>query len=172
MTFKVKIDLRGASSLVLFALVFSVSYAFVEYYVIRDTTFGYSPMLFSLIYPYHFAMVAVFGLAAFGLLWGHISMKSLIPSLIMVGAVFSSMLAVEDFTWFTLRAGAPMQGDINAGKLINSGEWTTQFMGSVDAYFTAIPNWYFLSIVLSAVALVTTRRRQLGSNRSHLAVTC
>jgi hypothetical protein len=155
--------LRGALRLVLSALGFSVVYAFVEYYGIRDTTFGYGPMLFSLIYPYHFAMAAVFGLAAFGLLCAHISMKSLIPSLIMVGAVFSSMLAVEDFTWFTLRARAPIHGDVNAGKLIISGEWTTQFMGSVDAYFTAIPNWYFFGIVFSAVALVTTRKHQLAA---------
>ena len=149
--------------LVLSALLFSISYALVEYYVIRDTTFGYSPMLFSLVYPYHFAMAAVFGLAAYGLLCGRVSIKSIIPSVIMVSALFSSMLAVEDFTWFTLRAVAPMHGDVNAGKLIMSGEWTTQFMGSVDAHFTAIPNWYFLSVVLSALVMMTTRRQQLAA---------
>jgi hypothetical protein len=78
----------------------------------------------------------------------------------MAGALFSSMLAVEDFTWFALRAAAPVHGDANAGSLIMPGEWTTQFMGSVDAYFTAIPNWYFLGASLSAAALVTARGRQ------------
>ena len=149
--------------LVLSALLFSISCALVEYYVIRDTTFGYSPTLFSLVYPYHFAMAAVFGLAAYGLLCGRVSIKSIIPSVIMVSALFSSMLAVEDFTWFTLRAVAPMHGDVNAGKLIMSGEWTTQFMGSVDAHFTAIPNWYFLSVVFSALVMMTTRRQQLAA---------
>jgi hypothetical protein len=146
--------------LVLFALAFSISYAFLEYYVIRDTTFGYNPVLFSLIYPYHFAMAAVFGLAAYGLLSAHVSRRGLVPSLILVGALFSSMLAVEDFTWFALRAAAPVHGDANAGRLVMSGEWTTQFMGSIDVHFTAIPNWYFLGVVFSAVALVTTRGRQ------------
>jgi hypothetical protein len=146
-------------TLVLSALAFSVSYASVEYYVIRDTTLGYSPILFSLVYPYHFAMALVFGLAAYGLLRAHTDIRGLVPSLIMTGALFSSMLAVEDFTWFALRAAAPVQGDANAGRLVMPGEWTTQFIGSVDAHFTAIPNWYFLSVVLSAVAMVATRRR-------------
>jgi hypothetical protein len=42
---------RGILDLALLALTFSVSYAFVEYYVIRDTTIGYDPLLFSLVYP-------------------------------------------------------------------------------------------------------------------------
>jgi hypothetical protein len=151
---------RGGWVLALSALAFSVSYAFVEYYVIRDTTLGYKPVLFSLVYPYHFAMASVFGLATYGLLRVHVSIKGLVPSLIIIGALFSSMLVTEDFTWFALRAAAPIQGDVNAGKLVMSGEWTTQFMGSVDAHFTAIPNWYFLSIVFSAIALATTRSRQ------------
>src|SRR5438093_10988843 len=101
--------------LVLSALLFSISYALVEYYVLRDTTFGYSAMLFSLVYPYHFAMAAEFGLAAYGLLCGRVSIKSIIPSVSRVSALFSSMLAVEDFTWFTLRAVAPIIDDVNAG---------------------------------------------------------
>jgi hypothetical protein len=146
--------------LALSALAFSISYAFVEYYVIRDTTFGYDPVLFSLVYPYHFAMALVFGLTGYGLLSTHVRMRGLAPSLILVGALFSSMLAVEDFTWFALRAAAPVHGDANAGRLVMPGEWTTQFMGSIDAHFTAIPNWYFLGVVFSAVALIMTRGRQ------------
>lgn len=146
--------------LVLSALAFSISYAFVEYYIIKDTTFGYKPLLFSLIYPYHFAMAAVFGLAAYFLLFAQGKMMGLIPSIIMVVALFSSMLAVEDFTWFALRATAPVHGDANAGRLVMPGEWTTQFMGSVDAYFTALPNWYFFGIAFSAAALVMTCGRQ------------
>src|SRR5687768_1423609 len=114
--------LRGIVGLVLSALTFSVSYAFVEYYVIRDTTFGYSPVLFSLVYPYHFAMAAAFGLAAYCLLSVHVGAKGRVSSLILVGALFSTMLAVEDFTWFALRAAAPVDGDANAGRLIVSGE--------------------------------------------------
>ncbi|AFU59255.1 MAG: hypothetical protein QXX64_06215 [Nitrososphaera sp.] len=151
---------RGVWGLILSALAFSVSYAFVEYYIIRDTTFGYNPVLFSLLYPYHFAMAAVFVIAAYGLLCAHVSVKGIVPSLVIAGALFSSMLAIEDFVWFVLRAAAPVHGDANAGKLVVAGEWTTQFMGSVDAHFTAIPNWYFLSIGFSAAALGTTRRRQ------------
>lgn len=150
---------RGILGLVLSALTFSVSYAFVEYYVIRDTTFGYNPVLFSLVYPYHFVMAAVFGLATYGLLSAHVGTKGRVTSLILVGALFSSMLAVEDFIWFTLRAAAPVDGDANAGKLVVPGEWTTRFMGSVDAHFTEIPNWYLLSVGFSAAALVTRRSR-------------
>jgi hypothetical protein len=103
--------------LALSALAFSISYAFVEYYVIRDTSFGYNPVLFSLIYPYHFAMFAVFGLAAYGLLSAHVGRSGILSSLILVGALISSMLAVEDFTWFALRAVAPISDDSNAGRI-------------------------------------------------------
>jgi hypothetical protein len=150
----------GVLGLTFSALAFSVSYAFVEYYLIRDTTFGYSPVLFSLIYPYHFAMAAVFGLATYGLLCWQASAKGLVPTLILASALFSSMLAVEDFTWFALRATAPVENDLNAGKLVLPGEWTTQFMGSVNAHFTAIPNWYFLSVGFLAAAYAVTRERQ------------
>lgn len=146
--------------LALSALTFSILYAFVEYYIIRDTTFGSSPVLFSLIYPYHFAMASVFGLATYGLLSTHVNVKDLVSTLIMVGAIFSSMLAVEDFTWFALRAAAPVHGDANAGRLVMPGEWTTQFMGSIDVHFTAIPNWYFFGLAFSAAALLTTSSRQ------------
>jgi hypothetical protein len=70
------------------------------------------------------------------------------------------MLAVEDFTWFALRAIAPVQGDANAGRLVMPGEWTTQFMGSINLHFTAIPNWYFLGVVLSAATMATARGMQ------------
>ncbi len=149
----------GFLGLVLSALAFSVSYGFLEYYIIRDTTFGHNPVLFSLLYPYHFAMALAFGVAAYGLLRTHMAVEDIIPSLVLTGAIFFSMLAVEDFTWFTLRAVAPVQGDMNAGRLVLPGEWTTQFMGSVDAYFTAIPNWYFLSVAFLA-AFVATREKQ------------
>jgi hypothetical protein len=73
-----------------------------------------------------------------------------------------SMLAAEDFTWFSLRALAPLDGDANGGKLIMHGEWTTQFMGSTDAYFMAVPNWYFLSLTSAAVVLVAHRRQPVA----------
>lgn len=162
--------------LVLSTCVFSISYAFIEYYLIRDTTFGYQPVLFSLLYPYHFAMAAVFGVAAYGLLLTHVSMKGLAPCIILVGAMFSSMLAVEDFMWFTLRAAAPVEGDANAGRLVMHGEWTTQFMGSTDAHFTAIPNWYFIgagfSVVATAVVVARNRQQmQLVKSGGHLVTT-
>jgi hypothetical protein len=152
--------LRGACVLALSAFAFSVSYAFVEYYVIRDTTLGYSPVMFSLVYPYHFVMASVFVLAAYGLLRVHGNMKGPATCLIVIGALFSSMLALEDFTWFALRAVAPVQGDANAGRLIMAGEWTTQFMGSVDAHFTAIPNWYFLTVAFWVLAPAALRGKE------------
>jgi hypothetical protein len=152
--------MRGILWLVAYAIAFSVLYGFVEYYVIQDTTFGYNPVLFSLLYPYHFAMAAVFGLTSYGLLSVHVGAKGLAASLVIASALFSSMLAVEDFTWFSLRAIAPLEGDTNAGRLVMQGEWTTRFMGSVDAHFTEIPNWYFMGGGLSAVALVLTRSEQ------------
>jgi hypothetical protein len=138
---------------------FSIAYAVIEYYVIRDASFGMNPVLFSLIYPYHFAMLAAFGIAAYGLLRAQIRMKGFLTSIVLIGALVSSMLVVEDFAWFALRAGAPVDGDANGGKLVIPGEWTTKFAGSTDAYFTAIPNWYFASLVFSAIALVIFRER-------------
>lgn len=151
----------GVLGLTLSALTFSISYAFAEYYVIRDTSFGYNPVLFSLIYPYHFAMAAVFGLVVWSMLRVQMVTNGLAPSLILASLLFSGMLAIEDFAWFTLRAAAPVQGDLNAGRLVLHGEWTTQFMGSVDAHFTAIPNWYFLSVGLLA-GLATSQGRRLA----------
>jgi hypothetical protein len=142
--------------LILSASIFSIIYAFVEYYVIRDTTFGYNPVAFSLVYPYHFVMAAVFGLAAYGLLAMH-GIKTTILSVILTGALFSSMLVIEDFTWFALRAVAPLHGDHNAGRFIMEGEWTTRFMGSTNVYFTALPNWYFASLAFSAISMMAAR---------------
>ena len=155
--------MRRILGLVLAALAFSISYAFVEYYLIRDTTFGYNPMLFSLLYPYHLGMAAAFGLASYGLLRSHNLLRGRVQSLILACALFSSMLAVEDFTWFALRASAPLEGDLNAGSLILPGEWTTQFIGSVDLYFTAIPNWYFLSVGFLAASAMTREKRRLAA---------
>lgn|SRR5581483_1191089 len=151
--------MRKVWALVLSASLFSIAYGFVEYYAIRDTTFGYNPVMFSLVYPYHFIMAAVFGLTAYALLTMH-GIKGAIPSLILTVALFSSMLVVEDFTWFALRAVAPVHGDSNAGKLISQGEWTTRFMGSTDAYFTAIPNWYFASIAFSIISVLAIKSRR------------
>jgi len=142
------------------ASLFSIAYGFVEYYAIRDTTFGYSPIMFSLIYPYHFVMAGVFGLTAYGLIMMH-SIRGAIPSFILTVALFSSMLVVEDFTWFALRAVAPVHGDSNAGKLMAQGEWTTRFMGSTDVYFTTIPNWYFASLAFSAISAIAIKSRRL-----------
>ena len=145
----------------LFALAFSVGYGFIEYYVIQDTTFGYNPVMFSLVYPYHFGMAAVFGMTAYGLLAAH-GVRRTMPILAFTGALTLSMLAAEDFTWFSLRALAPLDGDANGGKLIMHGEWTTQFMGSTDAYFMAVPNWYFLSLTSAAVVQVAHRRQPVA----------
>ena len=153
--------MSGVVRLALFALAFSVGYGFVEYYIIQDTTFGHNPVLFSLVYPYHFGMAAVFGITAYGLLAVH-GVRRTMPILALIGALTLSMLAVEDFTWFSLRALAPLDGDTNGGKLIMHGEWTTRFMGSTDAYFMAVPNWYFLSLASAAIVLITRRRHPVA----------
>ena len=155
--------------LISYALAFSVSYALFEYYFIRDPSFGHRTVI-SLIYPYHFAMGAAFGLVAYGVVRSLGKMKGIVPIFILICAVFSSMLAVEDFTWFALRASAPFDGDTNAGELIMAGEWTTQFMGSVDAHYTAIPNWYFLGPAFSVAALATTLVRT-QPRKDHLLTT-
>lgn len=141
------------------AALFSVGYAFVEYYVIRDTTFGLQPVLFSLIYPYHFLMAAIFGVAGYAFLHLQIGPQALLPGLVLTGAIFSSMLVVEDFMWFTLRASAPLEGDLNGGNLVMHGEWSTQFLGSIDAHLTAIPNWYFLNALFTFSVFLMTRTR-------------
>lgn len=141
------------------AVLFSVGYALIEYYVIIDTTFGLQPVLFSLIYPYHFLMALVFGLAGYLFLYAHLGTRALIPGIVLTGALFSSMLVIEDFAWFSLRAAAPLAGDLNAGKLVMEGEWSTQFLGSIDFHFTEVPNWYFLNIMFTVGVILATRSR-------------
>jgi hypothetical protein len=145
---------------ILFATLFSIGYALVEYYIIHDTTFGFQPVLFSLIYPYHFLMAIAFGLAGYLFLHLHLGPKGLVPGIILTGALFSSMLVIEDFTWFSLRALAPLEGDINGGKLVMEGEWSTQFLGSTNFHFTEIPNWYFMNVMFTSCILILTRSKQ------------
>jgi hypothetical protein len=146
---------------ILFAVLFSVGYALIEYYVIRDTTFGFQPVLFSLIYPYHFLMALAFGLAGYLFLHLHIGAKGLVSGIILTGALFSSMLVIEDFAWFSLRAVAPLQGDTNGGKLVMAGEWSTQFLGSTNVQLTEIPNWYFLNVFFTCSIIVATRSKEM-----------
>jgi hypothetical protein len=142
------------------AIAFSVAYAVVEYYWIRDPTFGLDPVLFTLLYPYHFIMALIFGLATYVILSADLRQKTIFSRLMLIGGLLSLMLVVEDFAWFTFRAIAPVNGDANGGRWILKGEWTTKFMGSTDAYFTAIPNWYFLSIAFCAASFKLIRGKQ------------
>jgi hypothetical protein len=142
---------------VIFTLLFAVGYAFIEYYLIRDTTFGFQPVLFSLIYPYHFLMAAIFGIAGYIILHFHLGPRSLVSAVILTGALFSTMLVIEDFMWFSLRAAMPIEGDLNAGKLVMQGEWSTQFLGSVGIQFTEIPNWYFMNGFFALAVFLATR---------------
>jgi hypothetical protein len=118
------------------------------------------PVLFSLLYPYHFLMAGVFGAAGYGLLHLHIGPKALLSGVVLTGALFSSMLVLEDFIWFSLRAAAPLAEDANGGKFVMPGEWSTQFLGSVDASFTEIPNWYFIGAFFTLGVFLTSRARQ------------
>ncbi|MGH9992174.1 MAG: hypothetical protein ACREBU_03270 [Nitrososphaera sp.] len=137
---------------------FSILYAAFEYYLITDPSYGIRPIMFSLIYPYHLVMAGVFGIAAYSvIILSYPVRKNGVLTLLMVGAIFSVMLVIEDFTWFTFRAVAPRDGDLNAGKLVVEGEWTTQFIGSTSFHFTAVPNWYFLSAFYAIIAVLTVR---------------
>ena len=137
---------------------FSILYAVFEYYLITDPSYGAAPVLSSLIYPYHFLMAGIFGIAAYSfVVFGFPIRKNRLLTLILVGAILAVMLVIEDFAWFTFRAIAPRSEDINAGKLVMDGEWTTQFMGSTGFYFTAIPNWYFLSTSYAAITALIVR---------------
>jgi len=143
---------------------FSILYAAIEYYLITDPSYGIRPLLFSLIYPYHLVMAGIFGIVAYSIVILNFPIrKNGVLTLVIVGALISVMLVIEDFAWFTLRAVAPRDGDINAGKLVTDGEWTTQFMGSTAFYFTAIPNWYFvstLSAIITSRTVVTHLKKQ------------
>lgn len=133
---------------------FSILYAAFEYYLVTDPSYGIRPVLFSLIYPYHLLMAGVFGIAAYSIVVRNFRIrKNGVLTLVLVGTMFSVMLVIEDFAWFTFRAVAPRDGDINAGKLVIEGEWTTQFMGSTSFYYTAVPNWYF---VCAFCAIITS----------------
>jgi hypothetical protein len=152
--------LHFSHSLAISCLLFAIVYAMFEYYVIRDSSFGMNPVLFSLVYPYHFVMLVAFSCAAYGLLSKWLHMKGVLAGILLIGCLVSSMLVVEDFAWFTLRALAPLDDDANAGRLITQGEWTTRFAGSTDFYFTHIPNWYFVCILYSAIAFVVVREKE------------
>ncbi len=132
-------------------VLFSILYAALEYYLITDPSYGIRPLLFSLIYPYHVLLAGVFGTAAYSIVRNFPIRKNGVLTLVLVGTIFSVMLVIEDFAWFVFRALAPRDGDINAGKLVIEGEWTTQFMGSTTFYFTAIPNWYFLCALCTII---------------------
>lgn len=134
-------------------------YAVVEYYWIKDPTFGYDPILFSLLYPYHFAMAVMFGSVAYSIYSINIHKKRSFESIFLTGSLFLLMLVVEDFAWFTFRAVAPA-GDANGGRWILKGEWTTRFMGSIDVSFSEIPNWYFVSIGLAIVSFTVIKGKQ------------
>ena len=144
---------EGRTRLVILLLGFSFAYALLEYYAIRDPSFGYDPILFSLIYPYHLLMATAIGIFSYWLLRfaGGVDRRVGPPAVVSATTMlFVLIITLEDFLWFVLRAVAPYQGDINAGRLIIPGEWTTQFLGSTDLYLTAIPNWYFVSVLLAA----------------------
>jgi hypothetical protein len=144
---------------VLFVVFFSIGYAIIEYYVIHDTTFGFQPVLFSLIYPYHFLMAVIFGLAGYFFLQLHSGPKGLVSGIILTGALFSTMLVIEDFAWFSFRALAPLQSDMNGGKLVMAGEWSTQFLGSTNLHFTEIPNWYFMNVLFTSSIIILKRSK-------------
>jgi len=155
-----QLQVRGLRGLVICAGLFSFAYAIVEYYIIQDTTFGLKPILFSLLYPYHLAMALVFGIAAYSFLTFHTGHRPLLSALILSGALFSSMLVAEDFMWFALRAAAPLDHDLNAGRLVTQGEWSTQFLGSVDVRLTAIPNWYFVNVAFTLTVFGIAKGRR------------
>ncbi len=139
-------------------VVFSILYAAFEYYLIIDPSYGVRPIIFSLLYPYHLVMAGIFAIAAYSVvILSYPIRKNWVLTLLMVGAIFSVMIVIEDFTWFTFRAVAPRDGDMNAGKLVLDGEWTTQFIGSTSIYYTVIPNWYFVSAFYATIALLTVR---------------
>lgn len=140
-------------------------YALLEYYAIRDPSFGYNPILFSLIYPYHVIMAIVIGSFCYWLLRAFPSAGTARLALLVLPAaiLFMTIITLEDFLWFVFRATAPYQGDVNGGKLIIPGEWTTQFLGSTGAYFMAIPNWYFISPLSIAAYFVIVRIQNKSS---------
>jgi hypothetical protein len=144
---------------------FSILYAAFEYYLITDPSYGIRPLLFSLIYPYHLLMAGLFGIAAYSIVVMNLPIrKHGLLTLVLVGTIFFVMLVIEDFAWFTLRAIAPRDGDINAGKLVIEGEWTTQFMGSTSFYFTVVPNWYFVCASCTIITFLTIRARTKKQN--------
>jgi len=147
--------LDSSRFLVFSALLFAFLYAVIEYYFIRDPSFGLRPVLFSLVYPYHIIMAGIFLITAY-LISSRKRRLSRLPKAILVIGLFSLMIVAEDFSWFLVRAIVPYDGAYS-GKLIMNGEWTTQFMGSTDAYFTAIPNWYFVCLLFAAAAITSLR---------------
>ena len=143
---------------------FSILYAACEYYLITEPSYGMRPLLFSLIYPYHLLMAGIFGIAAYSIAILNFPIRKYgVLTIVLVCTIFPVMLVIEDFAWFMLRAFAARDGDINAGKLVMEGEWTTQFMGSTSFYYTAVPNWYFVCAfcaIITSLAVGAHRKKQ------------
>jgi len=110
-------------------------------------------------------MAGVFGIAAYSIVVRNFPIpKNGLLTLGLVGTIFSVMLVIEDFAWFTFRAFAPRDGEINAGKLVIEGEWTTQFMGSTSFYYTVIPNWYFVCVFCAIITFLAVGVRSKKQN--------
>ena len=156
-------------------VIFAVSFAYLEYYYIKDPALQISngkvqygspasdqsretkPIIGNM-YQYHlFPMLFIFCLISFAAVWDDLTFRLLgkrrriKAAMVGVGNLIAAIV-VEDFAWFVDRAVLPLAGDPKAGKLMQYSDWTSIHIGAISLGSFVIPNWYLLAIALAALA--------------------
>lgn len=152
--------------------IFAASFAHLEYYYIKDPALQITdgrvevvdthgnrsrerePIIGNM-YQYHlFPMLFIFVLISFSALWDDMSFKLLgrhkrTKAFFMGAANLVAAILIEDFAWFVNRALVPLASDPKGGLLMQSSDWTSIHIGSIDLGIFVIPVWYIIAVALA-----------------------
>jgi hypothetical protein len=155
--------------------IFAISFAYLEYYYIKDPALQISngkmglsnpnfdrsretkPIIGNM-YQYHlFPMLFIFVLISFVSLWDDMAFKLFgrhkrIKALMLGFANLITAILIEDFAWFVNRWLAPLSDDPKGGMLMQFSDWTSMHLGAIDVGSFVIPNWYIIAIALATLA--------------------
>lgn len=168
-------------------VVFAISFAHLEYYYIKDPALQISngevvvtdsnfdrsretePIIGNM-YQYHlFPMLFIFALISFAALWDDMAFKLLgrhkrVKAAFIGVANLITAILVEDFAWFANRWAVPLETDPKGGLMMQSSDWTSMHMGSIDLGSFVIPVWYLVAIAIATLAYYGGFRKH---NRMH-----
>ena len=155
--------------------VFAASFAYLEYYYIKDPALQISngkvevndanfdrsretkPIVGNM-YQYHlFPMLFIFILISFASLWDDMTFKLFgrhkrIKAVMLGFANLIAAITIEDFAWFVNRWLVPLADDPKGGQLMQMSDWTSMHLGAINLGSFVIPNWYIISIILVTLA--------------------